>query len=335
MMSTSKTEVAQATGAAARAGAAVVDVRSLEKSYGEVQALRGIDFSIPAGSVVGFLGPNGAGKTTAIKILTGSLAADGGSARVCGFDVEADSMQARASIGYLPENNPLYLDMRVESFLRFAWGAQRTAQTTESRADALDRVVQATGLQEVYRRPISACSKGFRQRVGFAQALLSDPPLLILDEPTNGLDPIQVVEIRELVRDLGKRKTVLLTTHILSEVEALAERVVLIHRGQKVADDSLDRLAEDSGHAHVRVVIEGSAAELNTAVQSMGATVLQEQAHRYGATCAAAVIELDSLDGSALAELSRGLQVAGLAVIEFAPLRAGLESLFRSLEVGA
>ena len=234
----------------------VVEVSGLSKSYGDLQALIGADFSIPSGQVVGLLGPNGAGKTTAMKILTGYLAADEGHASICGISVEKDPTESKRLVGYLPENNPLYLDMRVMDFLRFVGKARGLNSSNLKRA--VDRSVSSTGLQEVWGRFIGDCSKGFRQRVGLAQALLHDPPLLILDEPTNGLDPLQVVEMRELIRALGRTKTVILTSHVLPEVQTLAERVILLNRGRIVADGSLgDLLGTENDSSIFRVTVKG------------------------------------------------------------------------------
>ncbi|HJM39836.1 MAG TPA: ATP-binding cassette domain-containing protein [Planctomycetota bacterium] len=234
----------------------VVEVSGLSKSYGDLQALIGADFSIPSGQVVGLLGPNGAGKTTAMKILTGYLAADEGHASICGISVEKDPTESKRLVGYLPENNPLYLDMRVMDFLRFVGKARGLNSSNLKRA--VDRSVSSTGLQEVWGRFIGDCSKGFRQRVGLAQALLHDPPLLILDEPTNGLDPLQVVEMRELIRALGRTKTVILTSHVLPEVQTLAERVILLNRGRIVADGSLgDLLGTENDSSVFRVTVKG------------------------------------------------------------------------------
>ncbi len=316
---------------------AVVQVSELHKAFGEVQALRGVSFEIPSGAVVGFLGPNGAGKTTAIKILTGYLAADSGSASICGHDVESEPLAAKALVGYLPENNPLYLDMRVEQYLSFAWSAQGDGSGSESKRDAIDRVVQATSLQQVFRRNIGNCSKGYRQRVGLAQALLHDPPLLVLDEPTNGLDPLQVVEIRELIRNLGKSKTVVLTTHVLPEVEALADRVVLIHQGQKVADGSLQQLAQSGDGAQARLIAVGEQSQMEKAIQAADCAVKQWlQAPLGDAKHCGAVVKLPGSGGAdELAALSQSVQSAGLILLELGAETGTLEALFKDLQAGA
>jgi len=211
-----------------------ISVRQLRKSYGAHVALRGIDFSIEHGEVVGFLGPNGAGKSTAMKILTGYLAPSGGSAAIEGHDVLGDPIAAREKIGYLPESAPIYPDMRVGEYLDFV-GQIRGLGTAE-RANALDRVAEQVGITPRLGQAVGELSKGYRQRVGLAQALIHDPSILILDEPTTGLDPNQIVEIRNVIREIGRKKTVLLSTHILSEVQSTCDRVIIIHRGEIAAD---------------------------------------------------------------------------------------------------
>ncbi|MCH2101089.1 MAG: ABC transporter ATP-binding protein [Planctomycetes bacterium] len=311
----------------------VVQAEGLVRSYGEIRALREVSFSIPAGSVVGFLGPNGAGKTTAIKVLTGSLAADQGCARICGYDVEAQAQEARASIGYLPENNPLYPEMRVDRFLRFSWQAQQVEGASEDCGQAIERVVEATGLSSVYRRAIGDCSKGYRQRVGLAQALLRDPPLLILDEPTNGLDPLQVVEIRELIRRLGRTKTVLLTTHVLSEVEALADRVLLIHQGRKVADDTLETLTSAGDGRLVQISVQAKPERLESVLRTLRLEIVQLRPSVFGLEeSARGLVRVTSFTGEQLVSISRAVQEAGLPLLELAPHAGGLEALFQSLD---
>jgi ABC-2 type transport system ATP-binding protein len=314
---------------------AVVEVVGLRKAYGPVEALRGVSFRIPAGQVVGLLGPNGAGKTTAIKILTGFLAADEGQARVAGFDLEVDPLEVKRRVGYLPENNPLYLEQRVEDFLVFAHRARGLERAR--RAADLDRVVAATGLEPVFRRPIGQCSKGYRQRVGLAQALLHDPPLLVLDEPTNGLDPNQVVEMRELVRRLGRTKTVILTSHVLPEVEALAQRVVLLHRGEVVADAPLEELRRGAGadSMSVRVSVRGTDAALEALLVAAGATELRRRPAPFGAAGLAAAEARLPHGAEVLAGLAAAARGAGLELVELAPQDHDLEGVFRRLTAPA
>jgi ABC-2 type transport system ATP-binding protein len=218
----------------------MIDVANLAKNYGETHALRGVSFSIPGGQVVGLLGPNGAGKTTLMKILVGYLLPTSGSARVAGHDVVEAPRAVQERIGYLPENAPLYHDMLVQDYLDFA--AEIRDLTPAKKRQALERVVHDCDITSVLTRPIGHLSKGFRQRVGFASAMIHDPEILILDEPTTGLDPNQIVEVRALIRRMAHHKTVILSTHILSEVEASCDRAVILIDGQVRAAGTLDEL---------------------------------------------------------------------------------------------
>jgi len=201
-------------------------------------ALDSISFSIPSGAVVGFLGPNGAGKSTTMKILTGYIPATAGNASVCELDLAEHSLEVRKLVGYLPEHNPLYLDMYTTEYLLFAAGIAGVKNTKK----ALEMAIELTQLGPERNKKIGQLSKGYRQRVGLAQALIHDPKVLILDEPTSGLDPNQVVEIRNVIKNLGSEKTVLLSTHIMQEVEAMCNRVILINKGKIIADDTLEGL---------------------------------------------------------------------------------------------
>src|SRR6266849_3308370 len=223
----------------------MISIEGLTKSYGATQALRGVSFEVPRGQVVGFLGPNGAGKTTTMRILAGYATATSGTAKVGGIDVAVDSVTSRRLIGYLPENNPLYEEMMVLDFLEFV-AQVRGVPDSEQRA-RIKSAVERCGLHNMAGKNIGQLSKGFRQRVGLAQAILHDPDLLILDEPTSGLDPNQIVEIRHLIKELGREKTVVLSTHILSEVQSTCSRVLIINEGKLVADDSPERLAVGEG----------------------------------------------------------------------------------------
>lgn len=228
-----------------------IEVQRLQKAYGRHIALRGIDFRIDEGEVVGFLGPNGAGKSTAMKILTGFLAPSGGRAAVMGHDVLCEPIEARRQLGYLPENAPIYPDMRVRDYLDYT--ARIRGLGRGSRAAAIARVSEQCGITDRLEQTVGSLSKGYRQRVGLAQALLHEPRILILDEPTTGLDPNQIVDIRNLIRDIGRKRTVLLSTHILSEVQATCDRVLIIHRGEIVADGATDQVTSLTG-GHGRIV---------------------------------------------------------------------------------
>ncbi len=215
----------------------MIEITDLKKSYGQVQALRGISFAIAPGQIVGLLGPNGAGKTTIIKIITGYLQPDAGTAVVDGLDVLSHTREVQARIGYLPENAPLYPELSVQSYLRMMADLRQIPPATQQAR--ISEAVYATGLTEHLTRPIGELSKGYRQRVGLAQAILHQPKLLILDEPTVGLDPTQIVEIRRLIQRLAKHATVLFSSHILSEVEALCDRAIILINGLVKADARL------------------------------------------------------------------------------------------------
>ncbi len=224
----------------------MIEADGLSKQFGPFLAVRDVSFSIPKGQVVAFLGPNGAGKTTTMRLLTGFVAPTRGSARIAGIDVQADRIAAAENLGYLPENGPLYPDMTPTALLRFFGQARGlSGSRLKSRIDA---VVSQCSLDSVAHKPIAKLSKGYRQRVSMAQALLHDPDVLIMDEPTSGLDPNQIRGVRQLIRDLGRSKTVLVSTHILQEVEPVADRVLFIHDGKIVFDGKPVELAEKSGN---------------------------------------------------------------------------------------
>ena len=222
----------------------MIEVRSLTKTYGTERAVDSISFEVKQGEIVGFLGPNGAGKTTTMKLITGYLQPNEGSVLVDRKDVSEDSLDTRGVIGYLPESTPLYPEMVTYDYLAFV-AAMRNIPMADRESRIAD-MTSACGLHAVLGKRIDALSKGYKQRVGLAQALIHDPPILILDEPTSGLDPNQIVEIRELIKALGKEKTVILSTHILSEVQASCDRVIIIDRGKLVADGSPEDLAQSA-----------------------------------------------------------------------------------------
>ncbi len=223
-------------------GTPMIEAVGLSKYYGDFAAIRDVSFSVPRGQVAAFLGPNGAGKSTTMKILTGYLSPSAGTARIAGHDVFRDRLRSAARLGYLPENGPLYADMTPLGLLKF-FGESRgiTGRRLRERVAA---VVELCGLDEVLEKSISKLSKGYRQRVGMAQVLLHEPDVLIMDEPTSGLDPNQIRQVRSLIRELGQSKTVLLSTHILQEVEAVADRVILISEGRVVYDGLPSRMVD-------------------------------------------------------------------------------------------
>ena len=220
----------------------MIEVRNLTKRYGDLTAIRDVTFNVAKGEILGFLGPNGAGKTTTMRILTGFMPASSGTITVDGFDVFDQSFEVRKRIGYLPENPPLYTDMTVDSYLAFV--ARIKGLGNAQIAPAVDRVLGICGLTEVRGRLTGHLSKGFRQRVGLAQALIHDPPVLVLDEPTIGLDPRQIIEIRKLIRELAGNRTVILSTHILPEVSQICEKVVILAGGRIALEDRMENLVQ-------------------------------------------------------------------------------------------
>jgi ABC-2 type transport system ATP-binding protein len=236
------TETERGEAEAVNHASSAIEVEGLSKRYGDFEAVRDLSFQIGAGEVVGFLGPNGAGKTTTMRMLTGFIPPTNGSIRIAGFDIFAEGLDARRSMGYLPETPPLYPEMTPKSYIEFV--AKLKDVPRAKRKDAVDRALDLCGLQDVRSREIRQLSKGYRQRVGLAQAIVHDPPVLVLDEPTVGLDPMQIREIRSLIRDLAATggQTILLSTHILAEVEAICQRVILIQHGRKVLDQPLTEL---------------------------------------------------------------------------------------------
>lgn len=230
-----------------------IEVNRLSKFYGEQAAVKDISFSVGKGEIVGFLGPNGAGKSTTMKIITGFIPSSKGEVKVCGLPVDVDSLNTRQLIGYLPENNPLYLDMYVKEYLEFVGKIYKVSDVKDRVSD----MVKAVGLDVEQNKKIGALSKGYRQRVGLAQAIIHEPQVLILDEPTSGLDPNQLSEIRELIKKIGKEKTVMLSTHIMQEVEAICDRVVIIRKGEIVADNTASLLQVNEDIQIVYAEFEG------------------------------------------------------------------------------
>jgi ABC-2 type transport system ATP-binding protein len=298
-----------------------ISVENLSKRYGAQWAVKELSFSAASGEIVGFLGPNGAGKSTTMKIITGYLAADGGSVAVCGLNPENQSMEVRRRIGYLPEHNPLYLDMYVREYLAFAGGL--SGLRGKHLKKRVDEMIDITGLGLECHKHIAALSKGYRQRVGLAQALIHDPEVLILDEPTSGLDPNQVLDIRQLITALGKEKTVMLSTHIMQEVEAICDRVVIINKGQKVADDRLENLrSQSAGNQSVRIQFASPVQE--AFLQQIGEDI--QYAHlgdnRWRLTAA---------DSNLRQRASQFALKHNLEVLELAAERNSLEEIFQTL----
>jgi ABC-2 type transport system ATP-binding protein len=228
-----------------------IEVKNLTKLFGEQKAIDQISFTVNKGEIVGFLGPNGAGKSTTMKIITGYLQPDEGDAYVSGVDVKKEPLTAKSKIGYLPEQNPLYYDMYIREYLDFVADIHKVPNKKEK----INEVIQTVGLTIESKKRVGQLSKGYKQRVGVAAALIHDPEVLILDEPTTGLDPNQIIEIREVIKSLGQKKTVLFSSHILQEVEAICDRVIIINRGKMVANDKLSNLRTQSQKSNMLKVV--------------------------------------------------------------------------------
>ncbi|MDB5232946.1 MAG: gliding motility protein GldA [Chitinophagaceae bacterium] len=231
-----------------------IEVSGLTKIYGEQKAVNNISFSIGKGEIVGFLGPNGAGKSTTMKMVTGYLLPDSGFVKVSGIDVKNNPIGAKKRIGYLPESNPLYYDMYVKEYLEFAGGLHQI----ENPKSKIENVIELVGLTPERKKKLGQLSKGYKQRVGLAASLLHEPEVLILDEPTSGLDPNQIIDIRNVIKEQGRNKTVLFSSHILQEVQAICDRVIIIHKGNIVADSSLQNLEKQTGKPVIQITFRES-----------------------------------------------------------------------------
>ncbi|MCC6783467.1 MAG: ATP-binding cassette domain-containing protein [Planctomycetes bacterium] len=307
----------------------MIEVENLTKNYGPARALRGISFHVARGEVVGFLGPNGAGKSTTMKILTGFLVPSSGTARIDGLDVVEDSLAVRRRIGYLPESTPLYGEMSVHEYLRFA--AEIRGLRGKELPPALARVVELCGLERVWGKNILELSKGYRQRVGLAQAMVHQPDLLILDEPTSGLDPNQIVEVRSLIQRLGEEHTVILSTHYLQEVEAACTRVIVIDLGEIVADGTRDDLVAQLPPGDVFVRVAAPPDAVAAALQQVDG-VHEVLAREGGGFLVRGDV---SVAGGALeGRIAAGVVGAGLRLLQLERLRPSLEDAFRAFTVG-
>lgn len=302
----------------------MIEVSGLTKIYGERCVLDRLTFSLKKGEVLGFLGPNGAGKTTTMRILTGYMPSSDGHAVVAGFDVFDNPLEVKKRIGYLPEVPPIYPEMTVESYLRFA-AALKGVERSRVRS-AAGRAVERCSLQEVRGRLIRHLSKGYRQRVGLAQAIINDPEVLIMDEPTSGLDPRQVVEIRHLVAELSKEQTIILSTHILPEVSAICDRVLIINRGRMLADDTIESLSKGGGQkSHLLMTERATEAQVAQLRQLPGvrAAVPAKGSHHL----VALEVTTDGRTETA-STISRFVVESGMGLVEMSPKAAGLEDIF-------
>lgn len=304
-----------------------ISVKNLSKKYGSQKAVNDISFSVKTGEILGFLGPNGAGKTTTMKILTTYLSASEGEVRIGNFDVSNQAESIKPHIGYLPENNPLYLDMPVLEYLAFMAETQQVP--TAEIPGRIARIVSQCGLNKEKHKKIGELSKGYRQRVGLAQALIHDPEILILDEPTTGLDPNQIVEIRNLIKEIGKEKTVILSTHILPEVEATCDRILIINEGKIVADGTPESLSKKATQSFVfRVQIQSADTEtLADKLRKIEGVnlveILKSSEGKYEITANSDMPFREKLFNTCVSE--------GWILTEMSPIEESLEDLFREL----
>ncbi|HSN82463.1 MAG TPA: ATP-binding cassette domain-containing protein [Polyangiales bacterium] len=313
----------------------MIEARDLTKHYGTVTALQNATFRVNRGEVVGFLGPNGAGKTTTMKILTCFIAPSGGTARVAGADIFEDPIAVRRAIGYLPESTPLYTEMLVFEYLQFA-GKMRGLRGSELDT-RIRKVVEETSLGDVIGKSIGELSKGFRQRVGLAQALIHEPPVLILDEPMSGLDPNQAAEIRELIREIGRERTIILSTHNLAEVQVTCGRVLIISEGRLVADDTPDDLAARAGKPRFVVTLrknDHAAADVRAVFSAVGGT--QTVTEIPGASVGELMVEVVPKGNDDLrADIFRAAVSADLVLLGLEQRGENLEDVFRQLTTKA
>ncbi|MBN1477730.1 ABC transporter ATP-binding protein [Candidatus Sumerlaeota bacterium] len=308
----------------------MIEVSHLTKRYGEIAAVSDISFSVKKGEIVGLLGPNGAGKSTTMRILTGFLPATGGSARVAGFDMAKQSLQARRLIGYMPENTPLYLNMTVIKYLRFM--AALKGVPARERAAAVDRAMESTAATDVAGRLIRNLSKGYRQRVGLAQAIVADPQILILDEPTIGLDPTQIIEIRHLISAMANERTVILSSHILHEVSEICERVMIMHRGEIIADERTGELSKRLQHGQtIDLAARGDAGAIEKLLRGHP-RIKKVQRLKSEAPGGAPRFRIEAgEEADLMPDLARALVGAGVDVLHLGEHRLSLEEIFINL----
>lgn len=306
----------------------MIEVRHLSKDYGSRPAIHDLNFTIKKGEVVGFLGPNGAGKSTTMKIITGFMAPSEGTASVAGFDVFENPIEVKKRIGYLPETPPVYTDMYVKDYLEYV--ARLKQVPVEKIKSHVSNALAKTNLGEVQNRLIQNLSKGFKQRVGIAQAIVSDPEVLILDEPTVGLDPKQVAEIRDLIRELKGQHTIILSTHILPEVQATCEKAIIIHKGKIVAEDTIQNLSTlDKGKSRLLIRIRKEIEDLQSILSDMVGVLNIEQ----GVT--KREWKLDVQGGEEMIDaLASRIVNKGLGLIELSPTKVDLEDVFLKLTYG-
>jgi ABC-2 type transport system ATP-binding protein len=297
-----------------------VVVKGLTKLYGTQKAVDNISFELGSGEILGFLGPNGAGKSTTMKMLTGYVMPNEGSAEICGLDIIDKPLEVRKKIGYLPESNPLYTEMYVREYLQFVASIHKVKNHEEK----ISELIEMTGLEKEQHKLIGALSKGYKQRVGLAQALIHDPDILILDEPTSGLDMNQLIDIRKLILEMGKEKTIIFSTHIMQEVQALCSRVIIIHDGKLVADDPIDKLQDRiSGEQVIRLEFEMFPQDISALNTISGVNKVEKENNRIK------IYSSDKVD--IRPDVFRMCAARNWVVVEMSSEKMNVEYVFRKL----
>ncbi|AEF16553.1 MULTISPECIES: ABC transporter ATP-binding protein [Thermoanaerobacterium] len=307
----------------------MIEVNNVTKVYGNRKAVDNISFSVDSGEIVGFLGPNGAGKSSTMKMITGFMPPTSGTIKIAGYDIIEDSIKAKKHIGYLPEVPPLYLDMTVEAYLAFVCELKEVPNNKKKAT--VDKVIGEVGLADVRKRIIKNLSKGYKQRVGLAQAIVGDPDVLVLDEPTVGLDPKQIKEIRDIIKELGKKHTIILSTHILPEVSMICDRVIIINKGKIVAVDSTENLTDTIGKSkRYFLKVIGSVEKISTTLKGINGIKSFKSKADSKENCIDVDVETD-VDHDLRKEIFFSFANQSLPIIEFRPVNYSLEEVFLQL----
>ncbi|KAA5808477.1 ABC transporter ATP-binding protein [Thermoanaerobacterium thermosaccharolyticum] len=307
----------------------MIEVNNVTKVYGNRKAVDNISFSVDSGEIVGFLGPNGAGKSSTMKMITGFMPPTSGTIKIAGYDIIEDPLMAKKHIGYLPEVPPLYLDMTVEAYLAFVCELKEVPK--DKRKSTVDKVLSEVGLSDVRKRIIKNLSKGYKQRVGLAQAIIGDPDVLVLDEPTVGLDPKQIKEIRDIIKELGKKHTIILSTHILPEVSMICDRVIIINKGKIVAMDSTENLIDTIGKSkRYFLKVLGSIEKISTTLKGIDGIKDFKSKADSKENCIDIDVETD-VNNDLRKEIFFSFAKQNLPIIEFRPVNYSLEEVFLQL----
>lgn len=306
----------------------MVEVKKLTKNYGNIKAVDNISFTVGEGEILGFLGPNGAGKSTTMNIITGYISSTSGTVTIDGKEILENPKEAKAKIGYLPEIPPLYTDMTVKKYLEFMFDLKKVKLPKKEHIEEVMRLVRIT---EQADRIIKNLSKGYRQRVGFAQALLGNPPVLILDEPTVGLDPMQIIEIRKLIKSLGKKHTIILSSHVLSEISATCDRILVISNGKIVADAKTDELSSSTaGEEKLALVVEGAASDIISAIKNIPAVIRVNKTSEKNGNSAKYMVEYEK-DGDVCRDVFNAMARIGCPILDMQSGNETLEEMFLKL----